>query len=335
MNILAFLLILTLIFTPLSAAAASDAQNLIAKFKAVDWDSRAKESKKKKDDDAWKVRIEIERELVMQGKAAIADLVAALSDENRHVRALAASVLGILGDVGSLPNIQKALETDSDATVRLYAAEAIGRIGRSDAAQPLEAALKDPNENVRNAAQQALGRIKRGRSSNFQAEYAKVKAEFASAVVNQMAPDFSLMSTEGERIQLSFFRGKQPLLLIFTAGDWSEKCNRMLIDLKGLYQNIRSRYAEVLVINPQESEISAEWHKKLELHFPILSDPTGLVGAAYGVGKQIMVKDRWVNLPAEFIIDKKGILRFAHIGKSLDDRTSVVALIRELDKVKK
>lgn len=338
MNLFALLLTLILILAPYYyslESQASDAKSLIAKFKGVDWDSRAKESKKKKDDEAWKIRLEVERELAMQGNAAIADLAVALSDENRHVRALAASVLGVLGKAETLSNLQKTLESDSDATVRLYAAEAIGRIGRSEAAQTLEAALKDPNENVRNTAQRALERVKRGRAINFQAEYAKTKFQFLSAVIGQMVPDFSLMSTEGESFQPSLFRDKQPLILIFTVGDWSERCNRMLTDLKGLYQNVRSRYAEVLVINPQESDITSAWHRNLEPHFPMLSDPTGLVGAAYGVGKQIMVKDRWVNLPAEFIVDKKGILRFAHIGKSSDDRMSVVALIRELDKVKK
>lgn len=302
-----------LIFTLLSEALSEESKEskaqveaLIAKFKSVNWDSRAKESKKRKEDDAWKIRLEVERDLVAQGNAAISPLILGLSDENRHVRALAAYVLGVVGNAESSSNLQKTLESDPDATVRIYAAEALGRISQQ-------------------------------KSVNIEAEYAKakVKADFASAIVGQPAPDFSLMSTEGERVQLSLFKETQNLILIFTVGDWSEKCNRMLSDIKGLYQNIRSRNAEVIVVNPQELGITSEWQKKLSLLFLMLSDPTGLVGAVYGVSKQLMVKEMWVNLPAAFIVDKKGILRFAYIGKSIDDRISVIALIKELDKWKK
>ncbi|OIO94581.1 MAG: hypothetical protein AUJ92_09790 [Armatimonadetes bacterium CG2_30_59_28] len=59
----------------------------------------------------------------------------------------------------------------------------------------------------------------------------------------------------------------------------------------------------------------ADWQKKRGISFLILADPTAWVCARYGVAKQLVVHEEWVNLPAAFVIDKEGILRYAHVGR--------------------
>lgn len=43
----------------------------------------------------------------------------------------------------------------------------------------------------------------------------------AAVEVGEMAPDFTLPSTTGEKISLSQFRGKQPVLLEFYSADFA------------------------------------------------------------------------------------------------------------------
>ena len=77
-----------------------------------------------------------------------------------------------------------------------------------------------------------------------------------------------------------------------------------------------------------------DWRKKLETSFPLLADPTAWVCAQYGVAKQIMVHEEWVNLPAAFIIDKSGILRYAHVGRGwpMSERATPEDLLKNLPK---
>jgi len=80
-----------------------EARALLERFRAIDWDTRAAMSKQPSlDDTAWKDRLEIEHRLATLGPKTVPMLLQALSDANRHVRALEAYVLGLRGEVGAL-----------------------------------------------------------------------------------------------------------------------------------------------------------------------------------------------------------------------------------------
>ena len=92
-------------------------------------------------------------------------------------------------------------------------------------------------------------------------------------------------------------------------------CNRELVQFQEVYPQFVERDTEILVVDPQELFRVSSMRKKLKSPFRFLSDPTAWVCAQYGVAKQLMVHQEWVNLPATFIVDKKGILRYAHVGR--------------------
>ncbi len=70
-----------------------------------------------------------------------------------------------------------------------------------------------------------------------------------------------------------------------------------------------------------------------EVSFPVLADPASTVSASYGVAFQMQVHTERANRPATFIIDKQGVLRFAHRGKKYSDRPKLADIIDELDKL--
>jgi peroxiredoxin len=78
----------------------------------------------------------------------------------------------------------------------------------------------------------------------------------------------------------------------------------------------------VLVVDPQETFRAAWWKEKLKRPDPVLADPMAWACASYGVAKQLMVHDEWVNVPAAFVVDRQGILRYAHVGTGFDDRAT-------------
>ncbi len=95
-------------------------------------------------------------ELGASAKAAIPDLVSALSDQKEEVRPFAAMALGKIGK-DAVPALANAL-SDPKEGVRPFAAIALRKIGK-DAVPALAKALEDESENVRCSAADTLGNI--------------------------------------------------------------------------------------------------------------------------------------------------------------------------------
>lgn len=111
-------------------------------------------------------------------------------------------------------------------------------------------------------------------------------------------------------------------------------CNRQLGQLAEVFSEFEKRGAQILVVDAQERFRVKNWKQSRRYPFPILSDPTARVCALYGVAKQLMVHDEWVNLPAAFVIDKTGILRYAYVGTGFADRVTAAGLLSVLDHLK-
>ncbi len=104
------------------------------------------------------------------------------------------------------------------------------------------------------------------------------------------------------------------------------------MQLQDVYQQFVQRDTEILVIDPQETFRVTDWQQKLKTPFRFLADPTAWVCAQYGVAKQLVVHEEWVNLPATFIVDKNGILRYARIGRGwpMSERATPDELLEKL-----
>ena len=96
--------------------------------------------------------------------------------------------------------------------------------------------------------------------------------------------------------------------------------------------------AQVLAIDPHESW-SAKYLLKdsgletSDVNFPLLMDPALTVSATYGVAFQMRVHTELSNRPATFIIDTKGVLRYARRATSFGDRPKPKQIAAELKKL--
>ena len=203
---------------------ASDAKALLDRFRAVDWDKLEVGQNKDLSDLSWKLRIEVENDLIALGESAVPTLIDACSAPNRHVRLLAAYVLGCLNDRSAIPALIQIVKDDKYAPARLMAIEALGRLGASEALSVVQAATQDNNGFISTAAKWALPRVKNAEGvGNTLRELALStydKSQIASAVVGKPAPDFALMNDAGEIVKLSDFRGKKNAVMIFLLADW-------------------------------------------------------------------------------------------------------------------
>lgn len=106
-------------------------------------------------------------------------------------------------------------------------------------------------------------------------------------------------------------------------------CDRQLGELQQSLKEFEAAGVRLLAVVGQERFRAAWWRAKLGIAFPILADPAARVQGSYGVARQLVVHDEWVNVPAAFLIDRQGILQRAHVGRGFNDRPRAATLLAE------
>jgi peroxiredoxin Q/BCP len=124
------------------------------------------------------------------------------------------------------------------------------------------------------------------------------------------APDFEGISTEGERLALSQFRGRK-LVLYFYPRDDTPGCTRQACSLRDHAAQIAAKGAAVVGVSTQDAASHRAFTRKFGLNFPLLADTRGEVGRAYGTlgGTGILERLRTAAGLARrvtFVIDERG-----------------------------
>jgi peroxiredoxin len=125
----------------------------------------------------------------------------------------------------------------------------------------------------------------------------------AAPVVGARAPDFALVSLEGDSYHLTDLRG-QAVALNFWA-TWCEPCEAEM----PLFDAAREKYAEegfvVLGIDADEpANLVADFRDRVGVGFPLLLDPGGEAQQLYRVR----------GYPTTFFIDREGVIQAQQVG---------------------
>ena len=125
-----------------------------------------------------------------------------------------------------------------------------------------------------------------------------------------LAPDFTLQSTEGKEISLKAFRGKQVVLYFYPKDD-TPGCTREACDFRDNLARVRAKGAVVFGISHDSLESHGRFKEKYDLPFTLLSDPEKKVTEAYGVYKQKSLYGKlFMGIErATFVIDKSGRIK--------------------------
>lgn len=96
--------------------------------------------------------------------------------------------------------------------------------------------------------------------------------------------------------------------------------------------------AQILAVDPHEPWAAKALLKETGLDasamsFPLLMDSAFTVSATYGVAFQMRIHTELSNRPATFIIDRQGIIRYVHRGRSFSDRPKPADIEAELKKL--
>jgi peroxiredoxin Q/BCP len=129
------------------------------------------------------------------------------------------------------------------------------------------------------------------------------------------APDFDGMTTQGKHVSLKDYRGRK-LVLYFYPRDDTPGCTRQACSLRDHAAELAAKGTAVLGVSTQGVESHQAFSAKYKLNFPLLADPGGKVGRAYGTlgGGGLISKLKSAAGMADrvtFVIDENG--RIAHV----------------------
>jgi peroxiredoxin Q/BCP len=145
--------------------------------------------------------------------------------------------------------------------------------------------------------------------------------------VNDKAPEFSLQSDCGEDYRLSDHAGER-VLLVFYPGDNTPVCTAQLCEYRDGIEEFADLGVTVVGISSDDLESHRDFRSKHDLPFILLSDPDLAVAKQYGSKGALGMKR------AVFLIDEKGVVRYAHVESLALFRRRAEELldaIRELD----
>ncbi|MCP5096608.1 MAG: redoxin domain-containing protein [Chloroflexi bacterium] len=104
-----------------------------------------------------------------------------------------------------------------------------------------------------------------------------------------------------------------------------------MAQLRQNHESFIERNTEILVLGPENAEAFATYWEKHNLPFTGLPDPKHSVLKLYGQEIKLF---KFGRMPAQVIVDKKGVVQFVHYGHSMQDippNDEVLQLIDDMD----
>ncbi|GMU53743.1 MAG: peroxiredoxin [Candidatus Xenobia bacterium] len=124
------------------------------------------------------------------------------------------------------------------------------------------------------------------------------------------APEFTLVSDQGQKVSLEVLRG-QPVVLYFYPADDTPGCTKEACNFRDRQSDLSRHGAVVLGVSPDDEKSHGRFRDKYGLNFPLLADRDHQVAERYGAwreknmyGKKSMGIQR-----STFLIGPDGVVR--------------------------
>lgn len=165
------------------------------------------------------------------------------------------------------------------------------------------------------------------------------------------APTAVLPGQDGTDVDLAEVLAEKPTILIFYRGGWCPYCNRHLAALAEAELDLRKLGFQVVAICPEPTAKLRAMAGEHHLRYRLLSDEKAEVGPAYGVAYRISKEtgaryrengitlthipgsgDFWLPVPAAFIVDRTGTIKYVYWNADASVRIGNAELIAEAKK---
>jgi thioredoxin-dependent peroxiredoxin len=142
------------------------------------------------------------------------------------------------------------------------------------------------------------------------------------------APDFNLPNASGEMMSLSSFKGNWVVLYFYPKDD-TPGCTKEACTFRDDLHKLEKLGAKVVGVSVDDGKSHAEFAKKYNLPFPLLSDKDGAVAYQYGALNNFVVFK--IAKRYTFLISPDGILQKSYLSvdtsrhsqQIIDDLTTI------------
>lgn len=165
--------------------------------------------------------------------------------------------------------------------------------------------------------------------------------------------DFEVPNVHGKKVKISEALKKGPVVLTFYRGGWCPYCNLQLRAYQESLDLFEKAGGQLIAVSPESMDSAETTVNKNELKFEILTDDHNKVARQYGLVfkldddlKEIYLQfgldleknqgnDSWeLPIPATYVIDQKGVIRYAFLNTDYVQRAEPKDIIDTLLKLK-
>jgi len=168
--------------------------------------------------------------------------------------------------------------------------------------------------------------------------------------VGSAIPAAHALDLDGKDVALATLVAKGPILIIVYRGGWCPYCNFEIHSFTQAYPDFQKRHVTPVAISVDRPESAAKTQATYSIPFPVLSDSNALVLDAFHVVKHVddaelaKLKGYGIDLeaasgnahhviaiPALFIVDRSGIVRWAHSDPTYTVRPTISQILAAID----
>jgi peroxiredoxin len=166
--------------------------------------------------------------------------------------------------------------------------------------------------------------------------------------VGDIMPDFVLPDGADDLVFSADLRARGPLVVCFVRGGWCPFCAATLAAMDVVLPRVEAAGASLVALTPDTLGHGTEMRARLGLGFRVLSDVDCGVALQFGTAYRVPAEYRnallgfgidlqgrhgdgpgLLPMPATFVCDRAGIIRFAHVSGDITERAEP-AVISEL-----
>jgi peroxiredoxin len=138
--------------------------------------------------------------------------------------------------------------------------------------------------------------------------------------IGDAAPDFELKDQNGNKVQLSSFKGNKNVVVLFIPFSFTGTCTGELCAIRDDLAAFQNDNVQVLAISCDSMHAQRIFAEQEGYKFPVLADfwPHGAAAKAY----RIFNEDLGCAMRGTFIIDKEGIIRWTVVNGLGDARNN-------------
>ena len=136
--------------------------------------------------------------------------------------------------------------------------------------------------------------------------------------LGEPAPAYAAVSLDGDSVSLGKLRGKVVLLNVWAT--WCHPCRTEIPELRALQQRYENRGLALVGVSVDAAgneDGIREFMKEFEMQYPVWLDPD----------ERVTTRFLAIGVPASYLIDREGILRWRKTGPIAPGDTALAAAI--------